>query len=74
MHTQTLDTQTAQQSEIQQSLPAQSKPTKTAIRLVLSCAVLLAIGVTTWTMLRAQFSESFSEFRACHTVALERVA
>ena len=74
MHTQTLDTQTAQQSEIQQSLPAQSKHTKAVIRLILSCTVLLAIGFTTWTMLQAQFSESFSEFPACHTVALERVA
>ena len=74
MHTQTLDAQTTQQPEIQQSLPAQSKPAKAAIRLVLSCVVLLAIGVTTWTMLRAQFNESFSEFPACHTVALERVA
>ena len=74
MHTQTLDTQTAQQPEIQQSLPAQSKPTKTALRLILSCTALLAIGFTTWAMLRAQFSESFSEFPACHTVALERVA
>lgn len=74
MHTQTFDTQTAQQTDIQQALPAQSKPTKTAIRLILSCAVLLAIGFTAWTMLRAQFSESFSAFPACHTVAVERVA
>ena len=74
MHTQTLDTQTAQQPEIQQSLPAKSKAAKTVTRLILSCTVLLAIGFTTWTMLRAQFSESFSEFPACHTVALERVA
>ena len=73
MHTQTLDTQTAQQPEIQQSLPAQSKSTKTVTRLILYCTVLLAIGFTTWSMLRAQFSESFSEFPACHTVALERV-
>ena len=74
MHTQTLDTQTAQQPEIQQSPPAQSKSTKTVTRLILYCTVLLAIGFTTWSMLRAQFSESFSEFPACHTVALERVA
>ena len=74
MHTQTLDTQTAQQPEIQQSLPAQSKPTKTAIRLILSCAVLLAIGFTTWGMLRAEFDETFHMLSACHTVASDRTA
>ena len=73
MHTESIDTQTAQQPQIQQSLPAQSKPAKTVIKLILSCTVVLAIGFTTWTMLRAQFSESFSEFPACHTVAFERV-
>ena len=74
MHTQTLDTQTAQQPEIQQSLPAQSKPTKTAIRLILSCAVLLAIGFTTWGMLRAEFDETFHMLSAGHTVASDRTA
>ena len=74
MHTQTLDTQTAQQPEIQQALPAQSKPTKTAIRLILFCAVLLAIGFTTWGMLQAQLEESFHAYPTCHTVAPEHTA
>ena len=74
MHTQSPDTHTAQQPRTQQRPPAQSKPTKTALKLMLSGAVLLAIGFTTWSMLRAQFSESFSEFPACHTVAFDRVA
>ena len=74
MHTQTLDAQTAQQPEIQQSLPAQSKPTKTVIRLILSCAVLLAIGFTTWGMLRAEFNETFHMLSACYTVASDLTA
>ncbi len=72
MHPQTLDTHSAQQPETRQSQPA--KPAKNAIRLILSCTVFLAIGFTTWTMLQAQYSESFSQFPACHTVALDRVA
>jgi hypothetical protein len=74
MHTQTLDAQTTQQPEIQQSLPAQSKPTKTVIRRILSCAVLLAIGFTSWGMLREEFDETFHMLSACHTVAPDRTA
>ena len=74
MHTQTLAAQTAQQPEFQQSLPAKSNPTKTVIRLILSCAVLLAIGFATWGMLRAEFDETFHLLSACHTVASDRTA
>lgn len=80
MHTKTLTAHTAhsahttQQPKPQRSLPTLSKPTKTAIRLIVAGAVFLVIGITAWNKLRAEFDESFNRFSACHTVAPERTA
>ena len=74
MHTPTLDTHTARQPKSRQLLPALSKPTKTALRLILAGTVVLAIGFATWGMLRAEFDETFHAFPPCHTVAPDRTA
>jgi len=77
MHTKTHTAQTAQatqQQKLQQSLPTLSKHTKTAIRLIVVGAVILVVGFTGWNKLRAEFDESFNNFSALPTVALERTA
>ena len=65
---------TTQQPKQQRLLPTISKPTKAAIRLIVSVAVFLAICIFGWNKLRAEFDESFNRFSACPTVDLKRMA
>ncbi len=74
MYTQTLDAHAAQHSKTLPRRVVRSKPGKTMITIVLSGAIVLAIAVTTWTMLRAEFTETFHELSACHVVAPDRAA
>ena len=74
MYTQTLDAHAATQSNTLPRRDVRSKPGKTMTTIVLSGAIFLAIAVTTWTMLRAEFTETFREFAACHVVAPDRAA
>ena len=74
MHTRTPDTHTARLPKSRHLLPAVSKPTKTALRLILAGTVVLAIGFATWGMLRAEFDETFHMLSTCHSVAPDRTA
>ncbi len=61
-------------SEAKRSLPTVSRRTRTTITVVVAGAVLVAIAITAWNKLQAEFDESFNRFSACPTVALERTA
>jgi len=49
---------------------AMTTPGKTALTVLLFGAIFLGIGVTTWSMLRAEFQKTFHEFSACPIVAM----
>ena len=61
-------------SEAKRSPPTVPRPTWTTIAVVVAGAVLVAIAITAWNKLQAEFDESFNRFSACPTVALERTA
>ena len=67
-------TNDSQPSETKRSLPTVSRRTWTTIAVVVAGAVLVAITITAWNKLQAEFDESFNRFSACPTVALERTA
>jgi len=46
-----------------------SKPSRTALRLIVTFTVLLGLGFITWGMLRAEFDETFHTFPGCHRAA-----
>ena len=74
MHSQTLDAHTAHKPKSWLLLPTLSKPARTAIRLILIGAMLVAVGFAAWGKLRAEFDETFHALTVCHTVACERTA
>ena len=67
-------TSDSQPSEPKRSLPTVSRGTRTTIAVVVAGAVLVAIAITAWNKLRAEFDESFNRFSACPAVAHERTA
>lgn len=67
-------TNDSQPSKPKRSLPTVSRRTRTTIAVIVAGAVLIAIGITGWNKLQAEFDESFNRFSACPTVALERTA
>lgn len=67
-------TSDSQPSEPKRSLPTVSTRTRTTIAVVVTSAVLVAIAITGWNKLQAEFDESFNRFSACPTVTLERTA
>lgn len=67
-------TSDARPSKAKRSLPTVSRRTRTTIAVVVAGAALVAIGITGWNKLRAEFDESFNRFSACPTVAHERAA
>jgi len=75
MHSKTRPAATAPTAQQPKHSPsALSKPTTTALHLIVTCSVLLGLGFTGWNKLRAEFDESFNNFSALPTVALERTA
>jgi len=77
MHSQTLSAATAhttRQPQSTHSLPALSKPNRTVLRLIMTSTVLLGLGFAGWSMLRAEFDETFHSFPGCHTVAPNQMA
>lgn len=67
-------TNDSQPSVAKRSLPTVSSRTRTTIVVVVAGAVLVAIAITAWNKLRAEFDESFNRFSACPAVAHERTA
>ena len=68
-------TNDAQPSKAKRSLPTVSRRIRTTIAVVVAGAVLIAIGITGWNKLQAEFDESFNRFSACPSSAvLERTA
>lgn len=64
----------SQPSEPKRSQPTVSRRTLTTVAVVVGAAVLVAIGISAWNKVRAEFDESFNRFSAYPTVALERTA
>ena len=67
-------TNDSQPSETKRSLPTVSRRTWTTIAVVVAGAVLVAIGITAWNKLRAEFDESFNRLSSCPSAVLERTA
>lgn len=67
-------TNDSQPSEPKRSLPAMSRRIRTTFAVVVAGAVLVAIAITAWNKLQAEFDESFNRFSACPSAALERTA
>ncbi len=61
-------------SEAKRSLPTVLRRTRTTIAVVVAGAVLIAIAISAWNKLQAEFDESFNRFSACPSAALERTA
>jgi len=53
---------------------ATATPGKTAITIILFGTIFLGIGVTTWSMLRAEFQKTFHEFSACPIIAMDHAS
>ena len=72
MHTEPLTaatTPTTQHPKPKHSLTTLSKPSRTALRLIVTFTVLLGLGFITWGMLRAEFDETFHTVPGCHRAA-----
>lgn len=67
-------TNEAQPAQAKRPLPTVSRRTRTTIAVVVASAMLVAIAITAWNKLQAEFDESFNRFSACSTVALECTA